>query len=159
MIRRATPADLDQVLRIERAAFTAPHWPWTAYEQMLDDSETIQRALFVEVDEEQIRGFAGGSLLLEEAQLESIAVLDSARRQGLGRELCLAFLSWSREHGAWQVELEVRASSDGVQRLYTSLGFEPVGRRARYYSNPVEDGIVMRCTLEENTKPQPGSHV
>ncbi len=159
MIRRAVPADLDQVLRIERAAFTSPHWPWEAYEQMLTDGEHVRQALFVEVAGEQVRGFAGGSLVVGEAQLESIAVQESLRGQGLGRELCLAFLAWAAANDASHVELEVRAASLGVQRLYASLGFAVVGRRPRYYSNPVEDGILMRCPLEQKTNtPAPTGH-
>jgi len=35
--------------------------------------------------------------------------------------------------------LEVRESNDVAQRLYRSRGFVAVGRRHRYYRNPVED--------------------
>ena len=158
MIRRATSADLDQVLRIERTAFTAPHWPWQAYERMLADDEDVHRALLVDSEQDEIRGFAGGSLVAGDAQLESIAVRDSARRQGLGRELCAAFLAWAFANGARHVGLEVRAGNDGPQRLYASLGFRAIGLRPRYYSNPVEDGILMRCGPEETNAPglQPG---
>ena len=155
MIRRATAADLNQILRIERAAFTAPHWPWEAYEQMLERSEHVQRTLLVDVLSGAVRGFAGGSLITDEAQLESIAVLESTRRQGLGRELCAAFLDWAQGHGARSVGLEVRAASEGVQRLYAGLGFFVIGRRPSYYSNPVEDGILMSCVLEQKTKLTP----
>ncbi len=151
MIRPAVPADLNRVLRIERAAFSAPHWPWEAYERMLAPAELVQRVLLVEEAGEDIRGFAGGSLVAGEAQLESIAVAEGARRQGLGRELCGAFLEWARTQGAESVGLEVRAGSEGAQRLYSSLGFRPVGRRLRYYTNPVEDGIAMLCLLEQKT--------
>ena len=152
MIARATLADLDQVLRIERAAFTAPHWPWEAYEQMLGDSANTRRVLLIETQDEQVLGFAGGSLVAGEAQLESIAVCEAERRQGLGRALCLAFLQWARACDASSVSLEVRAASVGVQKLYASLGFAVVGLRPRYYSNPVEDGILMQCLLDP--KPQ-----
>lgn len=147
MIARATPADLDQVLRIERAAFSAPHWPWEAYEQMLEDSDEVQRVLLVETQNELVLGFAGGSVVAGEAQLESIAVSEAARRQGLGRALCAAFMEWAAECSATSISLELRAASEGVQKLYVSLGFQAVGRRPRYYSNPVEDGILMRCLL------------
>ncbi len=147
MIRLATAADLDQILRIERAAFTAPHWPWDAYEELLSDSENIRRVLLVDLQDDRVTGFAGGSLVVAEAQLESIAVSETARRQGIGRALCVAFLGWAQANAATSVNLEVRAASESVQKLYASLGFVVVGRRPRYYSNPVEDGILMQCLL------------
>lgn len=168
MIRPATKADLDQVLRIERAAFTAPHWPWEAYEQMLADDGPMRRTLLVEVEVEvelemeadQVQGFAGGTLLYQNAQLESIAVAENARRRGLGRALCMAFLDWAQHLGADTVGLEVRAGSVNVQRLYGALGFRPIGVRPRYYTNPVEDGVLMECRLEQKTNLRtPDPHV
>lgn len=153
MIRKAVPRDLEAVLRLERAAFSAPHWPWEAYEQMLAEGGAIQRVLLVaETAAEEILGFAGGSLVLGEAQLESIAVAAAVQRQGVGRQLCRAFLDWARAGRAGSVALEVRASSEGAQRLYSGLGFRAAGRRPRYYQNPVEDGILMLCVLEENSR-------
>jgi len=45
------------------------------------------------------------------------------------------------------VELEVRAGSLGARRLYEGLGFVEVGRRVRYYDEPVDDAVLMRLEL------------
>ena len=48
-----------------------------------------------------------------------------------------------RRLGARRATLEVRASNHEAQRLYSRLGFAPAGVRRRYYSNPVEDAVIL----------------
>jgi ribosomal-protein-alanine N-acetyltransferase len=43
--------------------------------------------------------------------------------------------------------LEVRASNAAAIALYSSAGFEGVGRRVRYYARPIEDAVVMKLGL------------
>ena len=40
--------------------------------------------------------------------------------------------------------LEVRESNAPARGLYTKMGFEEIGKRKYFYSNPVEDAICMR---------------
>jgi ribosomal-protein-alanine N-acetyltransferase len=47
--------------------------------------------------------------------------------------------------GAEEIFLEVRESNAAARALYAGFGFREVGRRARYYSRPVEDAIVLRA--------------
>ena len=53
----------------------------------------------------------------------------------------------TRDRGAEEIFLEVRASNASAIGLYSSEGFETVGRRARYYVRPIEDALVMRKSL------------
>jgi ribosomal-protein-alanine N-acetyltransferase len=156
-VREAVTADLDSILSLERATATAPHWPRAAYSAILDAAAIPQRCLFVAHAEDSISGFAVGLLhpaasdssVHRLAELESVAVVPSVRRSGIGRTLCVAVLDWCRTHGATEVMLEVRASSDGVIALYTGLGFIAAGRRPRYYRDPDDDALVMRLPLED----------
>src|SRR2546430_11083963 len=51
----------------------------------------------------------------------------------------------SHDHGARVVYLEVRESNVIARRLYESLGFTEVARRASYYRRPVEDAVILRA--------------
>ena len=43
--------------------------------------------------------------------------------------------------------LEVRESNQAARAVYAARGFEQVGRRKRYYRDPIEDALVLRATL------------
>ena len=75
------------------------------------------------------------------------SVSELARRNGIGKALCQQVMDWSRYAGANELELEVRASSDGALALYRSLGFVEQGRRREYYRNPTEDAVLMAVPL------------
>lgn len=144
-IEPATLEDVPSILALERSVREAPHWAEAEYKATLSgQQEGIRRCLFVARGEEGLLGFAVGSLVVAEAELESVAVRQEARRRGLGRLLCEAVIGWARGEGAERMNLEVRASSTGAQRLYEGLGFVVVGRRPAYYAEPVEDALLMR---------------
>lgn len=152
VIRRATEANVAEVVLLERETGTAPHWSVAEYEGMLrQGAGRLRRVLFVAVEGRTLMGFAVGKVVGEgreaEAELESVVVREMGRRQGLGSALCRTVMDWSREEGAGAITLEVRVGSAGAVKLYEGLGFVAVGRRPGYYKEPVEDAVVMRCGL------------
>jgi [ribosomal protein S18]-alanine N-acetyltransferase len=148
-IRRASPADLEAVLAVERACDEAPHWSRASWREALsaEDGVGLTRASFVAEDTSGVIGFCVFSRAGELAELESVAVSERARRQGVGRALCRHGMEWSRNLGATAIELEVRASSEGALALYRLLGFVDQGRRRGYYHDPTEDAVLMAAAL------------
>jgi ribosomal-protein-alanine N-acetyltransferase len=152
-IRPASEEELAQIVVLERETVTAPHWAWKDYSTLVraDGSASLRRCLYVAADGRVISGFAVGSAYGTghevEAELESVVVRGDLRRQGLGSALCRAVMDWAKHEGAAALGLEVRAGSGGAIRLYGGLGFVAVGRRPRYYSDPEEDAVTMRCVL------------
>ncbi len=152
-IRRATEEDITEIVLLERETATAPHWAVADYAAMLrrPGSGGLQRVLFTAAEGRNVCGFAVGKVLRVgreiEAELESVVVHAGMRRQGVGSTLCRAVMEWAREEHAGRILLEVRAGSAGAVRLYGGLGFVATGRRPGYYHNPVEDAVLMRCTL------------
>jgi len=43
--------------------------------------------------------------------------------------------------------LEVRTANLAAQALYEKSGFQAIARRANYYSDPIEDAVVMTLNL------------
>ena len=82
-------------------------------------------------------------------ELDAIAVVDRARRRGLGRTLMLALLNEARGRGATEVFLEVRADNPGARALYESLGFAEIAVRPKYYQPDGVDAVIMRLALPE----------
>jgi ribosomal-protein-alanine N-acetyltransferase len=98
-----------------------------------------------------IIGYAGYWLVGEEAQINIIAVHPDWRQRRLGKLLLLLLLQQARQQGVSLTTLEVRQSNQVAQQLYTSLGFETVGRRRNYYRAPAEDALLMDL---EMTRPE-----
>ena len=113
----------------------------------------VRRCFLVAESEKSIVGFAVGRATFIEgdtfAELESVAVLDSARRSGIGRALCTAIIDWAYSCKATSIELEVRSRREAPIALYGSLGFVESGRRSGYYRNPVDDAVLMRLILSQ----------
>ena len=100
-------------------------------------------ALVARSDAGTLLGYLCGSIIGDEFHISNIAVDPSLRRRGLGTKLLLSALVEASHYGATSASLEVRASNRAAQSLYRNFGFTELGRRRRYYSDPVEDAIIM----------------
>lgn len=88
-------------------------------------------------------GMIYGLVVVDEFQIDNLAVDESFRRNGVGGALLEAALAAARRLGADQAILEVRNSNIAAQRLYMKYGFTILSRRKDYYSNPVEDALMF----------------
>jgi ribosomal-protein-alanine N-acetyltransferase len=145
----ATAEDIAGIVALDRATAEAPHWPEQEYRDRLalEPEGLVRRGLFVAILDETLAGYAAARALGDDAELESVVVAEAAQRRGIGISLCRAAMTWAQGLAAETMHLEVRASSLAAQRLYAALGFETVGRRAQYYSSPVQDAMLMRVVL------------
>lgn len=143
-VRAATSRDIDGIAAIEAAAFSQP-WSRASFAELL---VTPFAKMLVAVHEaDRIIGYAVIYLAAEESELANLAVSASYRGRGVGRRLLDAAMSEAAARGAHAMYLEVRASNFAAQALYGSAGFAAVGRRHRYYQQPVEDALVLRAPL------------
>ena len=92
-------------------------------------------------------GWGGIWCVADEAEIASVCVDPAYRRLGGGTKLLQTLLRQARISGAQNVYLEVRASNQAAQKLYRCAGFECIGVRKRYYTNPLEDAVLMRCEI------------
>jgi [ribosomal protein S18]-alanine N-acetyltransferase len=133
-------ADLPAVHAVENASFDTP-WPAEAYRSELETNRLAQYVV-VRVDDE-IVGFGGMWLMVDEAHIITFAIHPLWRRQHIGDRLLLAMIDIAVDAGANETTLEVRLSNLPARRLYEKFGFRPVGLRARYYSDNGEDALIM----------------
>jgi ribosomal-protein-alanine N-acetyltransferase len=140
VLDRMTVEDLPAIHEIERESFSTP-WPAHAYRQELETNRLAHYMVARWGD--QIVGFAGVWLLVDEAHITTFAVRGTWRRQGVGERLLLAVLDLARSRGAHEATLEVRPSNMPARRLYEKYGFKVVGTRTRYYSDDNEDALIM----------------
>lgn len=142
-LRRAGLADLDAVLAIEALAFPVP-WTRGMFVETLGQAGT---AMVGAEDDGVLVGYALVRVVLEEAEVLTIAVAPSHQRDGIGRQLLDWMIAHARDAAAHALFLDVRAGNHAAQRLYARCGFHVIATRRGYYHTPVEDAVVMRRAL------------
>ena len=155
-VRRASLAQLEPLLALERACSGVAHWSEAAWRSALqpEAGAMLERAVFVAEHHEALLGFVVVQRVTGSAELENLAVRADQRRQGIAAALCGAAIAWASTNGAGdcaQMHLEVRASNEAALRFYLSQGFVEQARRASYYSHPVEDAVLMSRLLPVTT--------
>lgn len=135
-----TAARLPHVAALEKICFPADPWSETLFRAALDDPRAV--ILLAEGKSGEILGYAVLFTVLDEGNLDNIAVAPAHRRQGVADVLLGTIVRFGREHLS-TLTLEVRASNAPALALYEKHGFAAVGRRKNYYSDPKEDAILM----------------
>ncbi len=146
ILREALRSDIEGIYQIETACFSTP---WSK-EALLDDLEVEDKLYLVaETEEGKIIGYAGSWLVLDEGQITNIAIHPEYRRAGYGAKMTRKLTQMLRKQGMKHIFLEVRVSNIAAQAMYRRLGFTAVGVRKQFYSDPVEDGLIMTKEMEE----------
>lgn len=140
LIRRMTLDDLPVVIELDQVSFSLP-WPERSFRFELNEN-VASRCWVAEVDERVVAMLVGW-MLVDEIHIATIATHPDFRRQGIGRKLLSYALMRAQEEGAQTSFLEVRESNLAAQEMYRQFGYEPTGRRKRYYKDNDEDAILM----------------
>jgi ribosomal-protein-alanine N-acetyltransferase len=142
------------VLEVEDESFTNP-WTRDMYTWELQN-RNVCHIFVVRTPECLVAGFCAFWLVFDEIHINNVALRPAYRNQGLGTALMHHVMRAARELGARRATLEVRASNAGARRLYERLGFYVAGSRRNYYTNPVEDALILWAELEKVHFDNPG---
>ena len=149
MLRRASVADLDGIMALERGTFATDAWPADVMRRELEGAHTYY---LVAVDDERPGDVVAYAGLLAPAgagqgDVQTIAVDAAHRGAGIGRTLMHALIAEARRRGAAELFLEVRADNPVARSLYESLGFAAIGVRRGYYQPDGVDAVAMRLDV------------
>ena len=143
-VRQLTVDDLDDLLALEEACFSAP-WSRESYRRELEENDLAH--YWGVFEEGRLIGFAGYWLILDEGHITNIAVAPERQNRGVGRFLLQGVINGCLAGGGKFLTLEVRASNRAALHLYEQAGFASAGVRPNYYDDPKEDAIIMWKTL------------
>ena len=129
--------DVKDIANIENHSFSTP-WSEKAIRESMD-AGTI---FYVACLNDKIVGYMGLSKIVGEGYVTNIAVLPEYRRLGIGEKI-LGYVIDNTKAELEFISLEVRVSNIAAISLYEKFGFERVGLRKRFYTNPEEDAIIM----------------
>ena len=141
------PKDLDALLEIQAECGLSP-WTREGYGEELYRPDAIMLA--GRADDGQVAGFIVGRAPViaptgyaSDGEILNIGIRPRFRRHGLGSMLMDRFLEICGDRGAKKVWLEVRAGNKVAMEFYANYGFVAAATRPNFYSDPVEDAILM----------------
>ncbi len=137
-----TPADLEEVLPIERASFSMP-WTRDQFEREIENPISFPYTVQVVGDDgqSQLGAYIIFWIVYGEAHILDFAVRPGLRREGLATWLFERVIDMFIEAYVRGAFLEVRKSNTAAIRLYRKFGFKESYERKRYYGD--EDALVM----------------
>ena len=91
----------------------------------------------------EIRAYCVYRLVVDEMHILNVVVAPGWRRRGIGRWLLRFGMGRAARAGARRALLEVREGNAEARALYTDMGFVRLGIRRGYYSEPLEDAVVL----------------
>lgn len=143
-LRPLNDRDIEDVLAIQASSPEIARWTLWDYERVAHGEMS---GWVAETEGGEIAGFLVARRIATDLEILNFAVRPSARRQGVGGSLLAEAMQWAKGFGAQQAFLEVRVSNLAALRFYERHNFQVTGRRPRYYTEPIEDGLVLSATL------------
>jgi len=136
-----TAADIDAIVALEHDSFTNP-WSRDTLVWELTHSD-VTRVYLLRDAEDRAIGFCIVWIVFDELHINTLAVSPFFRRRGMATFLLREVMAEAARDGARRATLEVRESNAAALALYAQLGFRVTARRRDYYSNPVEDALIL----------------
>lgn len=163
-------SDVDQVVAIDKVAFSTPWPPRTYRYEIANDRSTmfvlqhhdldlpatsrgngvlgrLKQYLVTPSTEAStlatVIAYSGFWHVADEAHISTIAVHPDWRGKKLGELLLWSMIRQAIRHQAAHVTLEVRVTNSLAQNLYRKYGFEINRRRKGYYRDDGEDAYEM----------------
>lgn len=140
-VRIAKSSDLDDIYELDVQTFAMP---WSKEALSYDILENDNAFVIVAECEGEFAGYADIWTVLDEADLNSIAVRVDFRRKGIGDAIMLAMTEMLSANGVATINLEVRVSNIPAIKLYKKYGFKECGVRPGYYLDNGEDALIMK---------------
>ncbi|MBN2829328.1 MAG: ribosomal protein S18-alanine N-acetyltransferase [Candidatus Cloacimonetes bacterium] len=141
-IVKMTFEHLPVILEIEKELFSEP-WLEEYFKFEIEQGDSLT-AFHKETGE--IVGYICGWAVLDEFSITNVGVAKRFQKQGIAERMLELLLSRKVSEGVVVFYLEVRESNLPAINLYRKTGFTTIGKRLKYYRNPVEDAIVMKYT-------------
>lgn len=137
----AGPEDLEGILSVDGESFLRP-WTRAMYEAELRNP-AVSRIFVIRVPGFPVAGYCAVWLIDGELHINNLAIRPALRRRGLATTLLREVLREAAALGCARATLEVRRSNHPARRLYEALGFQLRGVRRDYYTDPVDDALVL----------------
>ena len=116
-----------------------------SYEVLIEELLSDSSLYIVAKKQNEIIGFAGIKIIIDEADIMNIVVKKSYRNNGIGSLLLENLILISNKKNFNFINLEVDCKNTIAINLYKKFGFEEISLRKNYYKN--NDAMIMKKKL------------
>ncbi len=138
-IRTLNEDHLAKVANLDESLFTSS-WSIDSFRKDLLNKVS---ANYVICDGDQIIGYAITWKIVDELQINKIAVIPDYRNRGIASWMLDFILHEAEKCEQTSAFIEVRQSNASAIHLYKKFGFEEIGIRRNDYDAPKEDALLM----------------
>lgn len=138
IIKELKESEIPFIARIEEKCFSKP---WSE-DSIRSSFENKANRFYIAEKDGEIIAYIGLSVSVDEGYILNVATLPEYRRQGIAKALINYIINMCSDKLRF-ITLEVRPSNTSAVKLYEGFGFEKVGERKNYYSNPTENAVLM----------------
>lgn len=144
-VRPANSPDIQAIDELARHTVGAAVWTRGQYVQIIESEAYV--LLVSEDDAGRVLGFVVGQFIVDELEIQNIAVEAGSQRDGLGSRLLQELEKIGAQKNAGSLVLEVRESNTVARKFYEKHGFREVGQREKYYRGPEETAVLYQKNL------------
>ncbi len=134
-----------EIAELEKLSFSVPWSEDGIRSELQNDSARF----LVATTENKVLGYIGVHEICGEAYITNVAVFPEYRRLGVGETLIDAATHGAKTRDCDFISLEVRISNTPAIELYKKRGYNIVGERKNFYSNPTENAYIMTKYLKD----------
>lgn len=137
-IKQMTLTDLEKIQNILLTDFD-DFWSYDILKKELTSSTSYY---FVAYLEDEIVGFGGIKIMVDEADIMNLVTKKNYRNQGIASCLLQNLITFTKTLNLKFINLEVMEENISAIHIYEKLGFKKIGLRKNYYKN--KNGIFMQ---------------
>lgn len=118
------------------------------YETLKDELESDFSKYFIAKQNDEIVGFAGLKIIVDEADLMNIVTKKYYRHNGIASKIMNELINYCKLNRIKCITLEVNVQNSIAINFYKKYNFKEVGLRKKYYENTY-DAILMKLEIYE----------
>lgn len=119
-------------------------WSYNTLKEELECSSSFFKV--AKTNNDEIIGFAGFKVILDEADIMNIVVKKIFRNQKVGFFLLENLISFAKSLNLKTITLEVNIDNLSAINLYNKFNFNHIGIRKKYYADN-SDAIIMSLSI------------
>lgn len=136
-----TVKDLYKIKNILESEFDS-FWNYSIFKSELENPNSIY---FILQKNDEIIGFIGVLIVLDEADITNIVIKQNYRGNGYSKILLKHIINYCKLNKIKKINLEVNSNNSKALNLYKTLGFNQVGYRKKYYIDG--DALLMSFNI------------